>query len=395
MTKAPPKPRRDFPLFAHRGGSWTAKIDGKQQAFGGWIGDPAGEKALAKYNRHMQLRGGSARVPTAADGNMTVRELVNRFLTRQLQRLQAGEIRSTSFRDFQSGLSRFTEIVGGNAAVADLTPATFAHVRLKLGERMKSHAMNRHLSVISQLFRWGSGQELIVAPPKYGESLKKARHGRTAKPKHFTRAEVWLILQSARQPFRAMTLLGLNCGLGNTDIGQLRRSELDLDAGFLVNHRHKTEVPRRCPLWPETIAAIVDAMGDRKVKGADHVFLTSFGNPWVQEPMATVGDKGVEAKARIDSVRMEFTKVLTRAGIFIPKAKRAKGEKPDGRNFYTLRRTFRTLADNVRDPHATALMMGHSFGSVAGLYVQHIEDARLVKVSEFVRARLLGGCSFI
>jgi integrase len=379
MTKSPPaKPRLDFPLFAHRGGSWTAKIDGRHRSFGGWSDDPAGEKALAKYNREMSKRGGRSVVPITADINVTVRDVVNRFLTRQLQRRDAGEIRGTSFRDFKSALQAFTAIVGPDAAVADLNPITFAHVRMKLGERMRSHALNRNIAAIRQMFRWASGEGFLTTEPKYGEAMRKARHGRIGKPKVFGRDEVWAMLAAARPPFQAMILLGLNCGLGNTDIGQLRWGDLDLDAGFLSNRRQKTEVPRRCPLWPETIAAIRDA-GAEKRGAADHVFLTKFGNPWVQEP---------PDGARIDSVRMEFTKVLVRAGIFIPKAKRKKGERPDGRNFYTLRRTFRTLADNVRDHHATALMMGHTFGSVAGLYVQHIEDARLVKVSEYVRDRL-------
>ena len=397
VSSPPPKPRKGFPLFAHKGGSWTAKINGKQKSFGGWRGDPTGERALARYNRFLDSRGGDRSLPAVPDMEMSARELANRFLTRQAERLEGQEIRPTSFRDFQSGLKAFVEIVGAGTAVGDLGPVTFAQVRLKLLERMKSHALNRHLTVIKQMFRWGSSQGIIASEPKYGESMKKARHGRSAKPKLFSREDIWTMLHVARQPLRAMILLGLNCGLGNTDIGQLRRGELDLAGGMLGNIRQKTEIKRRCPLWPETVASINDVLAADKrgsLTADDYVFITKYGNPWVQEPVTTIADK-IQAGTRIDSVRMEFTKVLITAGIFIRKDQRKKGEKPDGRNFYTLRRTFRTLADNMRDPHATALMMGHStHGSVAGLYVQHIDDARLERISEYVRARVFGGAAF-
>ena len=57
-----------------------------------------------------------------------------------------------------------------------------------------------------------------------------------------------------------MILLGINCGFGNHDCGTLPKSAIDLEAGWVNYPRPKTAIERRCPLWPETIEAIREAI---------------------------------------------------------------------------------------------------------------------------------------
>ena len=57
-------------------------------------------------------------------------------------------------------------------------------------------------------------------------------------------------------PLKAMVLLGINCGFGNTDCANLPLTALDLDRGWLNYPRPKTGTNRRCHLWPETGAAL-------------------------------------------------------------------------------------------------------------------------------------------
>jgi integrase len=59
-------------------------------------------------------------------------------------------------------------------------------------------------------------------------------------------------------------------------------------------------------------------------------------------------------------------------------------------NFYTLRHNFATAGDAARDPVALSALLGHADGSMTGHYRERIDDARLVAVSEYVRAWLLG-----
>lgn len=60
-----------------------------------------------------------------------------------------------------------------------------------------------------------------------------------------------------------------------------------------------------------------------------------------------------------------------------------------GQGFYSLRHTFRTIADSTKDFPAIHLIMGHGDGSVDALYREHIDDTRIQFVTAHVRQWLL------
>ncbi len=164
-----------------------------------------------------------------------------------------------------------------------------------------------------------------------------------------------------------MTLLGLNCGLGNADIGTLPISALDLEAGWINFARQKTGVLRRCPLWPETVAAIrevIDARPEPELPADGKlVFLTANGHRWWN----TAG--------QVSRISTEFTRLL----------KRLKLHKP-GIGYYTFRHVFRTIADEVKDEAAVDHVMGHLRHDIASRhYRERISDERLKAVSDHVR----------
>jgi hypothetical protein len=53
--------------------------------------------------------------------------------------------------------------------------------------------------------------------------------------------------------------------------------------------------------------------------------------------------------------------------------------------FYTLRHTFRTIADAARDPVAIDLIMGHTDPTMGGHYRERIDESRLRAVADHVR----------
>src|SRR5262249_51380452 len=63
------------------------------------------------------------------------------------------------------------------------------------------------------------------------------------------------------------------------------------------------------------------------------------------------------------------------------------------RNFYTLRHTFRTVADEARDQPAADHIMGHEVPHRSSVYRETISDARLRAVTDHVRKWLLGGAA--
>src|SRR5438128_6814116 len=91
IAKDPPRPAKpypDFPLFPHATGRWAKKIRGKMHYFGPW-GDPDG--ALRKYlDQKDDLHAG--RTPRLQGDGLTVRDLLNRFLTSKKHLVDSREI---------------------------------------------------------------------------------------------------------------------------------------------------------------------------------------------------------------------------------------------------------------------------------------------------------------
>jgi integrase len=158
---------------------------------------------------------------------------------------------------------------------------------------------------------------------------------------------------------KAMILLGVNCGYGNCDVGTLPISTIDFDKGWASYPRPKTGVERRCPLWPETIAAIKEALAKRPTPkdpaDSELVFVTKYGGRWF--------------KGTLDNpISKEMRKLLDSLDI--------NGH----RNFYALRHTFETAGAEGRDQVAVDHIMGHVRDDMASVYRERISDERLQAV---------------
>jgi integrase len=171
---------------------------------------------------------------------------------------------------------------------------------------------------------------------------------------------------------RAMVLLGANCAFGAADISALLLSAVDWSRGWVNFPRPKTGVPRRCPLWPETVAAlrqVVETRPEPKESAEESLaFLTTHGRRWVR-----LNQTGTPN----DEIGKSFAKLL-----------KALDLKRPGLSFYGLRHGFRTVGDESGDQIATNAIMGHVDDSMADLYRERISDARLQAVVDHVRAWL-------
>ena len=185
----------------------------------------------------------------------------------------------------------------------------------------------------------------------------------------FTAEEVRNLLAAAGPAMKAMILLGINGGLGNADCGRLPQSAIDLKKAVIDFPRPKTGIPRRFPLWTETVEAVIEALVKRpthkREEDAGLVFVTKYGQAW-------------EKDNTDQTLAKEFGKLL--------RALRINGRA--GRGFYTLRHTFRTVADESKDQPAVDYMMGHEVAHMSSVYRETISDARLKAVADLVRAWL-------
>ena len=374
-TPKPVKPRPDFPLFPHATGRWAKKVRGKLVYFGKVADDQKGKAALLVWlDQKDDLLAG--RTPRTAGDALTVADLVNQFLTSKEQLVATGEIQQRTWHDYYLVCERIVRVFGRNRLVSDLAVDDFAKLRADSSKTRGPVALSNDIARARVLFKWGFDSGLIDTPMRFGPGFKRPTRKtlRMARadngPRMFERGEVLAMLDAATQPLRTMILLGLNCGLGNSDVAKLPLAAIDLDAGWLDFPRPKTGIGRRIPLWPESIESLRDWIAKcPKGKGATTdglVFVTRAGGTWSK----SVAD---------NPVCKETAKLLKRIGLHRP-----------GRNFYSLRRTFRTVASECRDEAAADHIMGHAPRSddMAAVYTQRIGDDRLRAVTNYVRGWL-------
>jgi integrase len=369
----PAKPYPDFPLFPHATKRWAKKIRGKLHYFGPWA-DPDG--ALTKYLEQKDaLHAG--RKPRESTEGTTVKDLANAFLNAKQALVESGELRKRSWQDYKDASALLVSHFGKGRAVTDLDPDDFAGLRQKMAKKWGPVTLGNVIQRIRVAFKFAWDNGLIDRPVRYGQGFKRpsrkvVRIDRARKgPKLFTADEVRRLLDAAGTQLRAMVLLGINCGFGNADCGNLPLAAVDLDAGLIDYPRPKTGIPRRCALWPETTQAVRQALAHRPTpKDPAHaalVFVTKYGLPWAKD-------------ATDQTLAKEFGKLLRKLSI--------NGRQ--GLGFYTLRHTFRTVADEAKDQPAADFIMGHEVPHMSIVYRETISDARLRAVANFVHTWLLG-----
>jgi integrase len=370
----PKKPYAEFPLFAHATGRWAKKIRGKLHYFGPWSDSDA---ALKKYlDQRDDLQAG--RTPRISGEGLTIRDLANRFLTSKQHLVSTGEIAQRTFNDYHVTCERLISELGRNRLVTDLASDDFERLRRVLSNSRGPVALGNEIQRVRTVFKFALDSALIPAPVRFGPSFRKPnkktmRRARNATgPRMFEAEELRQILVAADIRLSAMILLGINGGLGQADLAALPIAAVNFDSSVLNYPRQKTAISRRIPLWPETVAALREALRTRpkpKLEAdRDLVFITKYGFRWVR-----TNEKGTS----IDSVGWEFRKLLLRLGLKRPRI-----------SFYALRHTFETIGGESTDQVAVDHIMGHARDDMASVYRERISDERLQTVTEHVRAWL-------
>lgn len=374
------KPHPDFPLFPHAAGYWAKKIRGKLKYFGKIADDPKGEIALAKWlDEKDELLAG--RTPRVNRDGLTVAGLCNHFLTSKLHLLNTSEISPRTFHDYKGTTDRLVSVFGKERFVDDLTTDDFRQLRGKIAEKRGPVALGNEVGRVRVVFKYGFDTGLIDKPVRFGPTFKKPskktlrRERQKSGSKAFQPEELKALLTKADVQMRGMILLAINSGFGNSDIGNLPITAVDLEAGWIVFPRVKTAVERRTPLWNDTVNALREVLDNRPkptVPAADGLlFVTKYGQPW-----AKVGDN--EKARSANPISAEFRKLCKECEVYQP-----------GRGFYGCRHTFQTIGEEAGET-ATRFLMGHVDDSMSANYRQHIADERLVAVTNHVRQWLFG-----
>jgi len=419
----PDKPYPEYPLYTHPLGYWSKKIDGQIKHFGRWGRVVKGkltrmpyeegwQQALALYKAqvdNLQAGGGGdatvVRTEEEAKGKLTVKDMCNAFLTAKLRQLESGEITPRTFTDYRSATDRLIAAFGKRRRVDDLRATDFEKLRADIAKGNGPVRLGNLIQQIKTAFKYAYDSGMIDHPVKFGPHFRKPdkkvmrKHRATGGKKCFTADEIHQLLdgkviqdengEEKRIPgvsiqVRAMILLGINCGFGNSDCASLPQDVVDLDNGWIDYARPKTGIDRRCPLWPETVDALRAAIAERPEPkdqaDAELVFVTKYGKRWVRERVTKDKDGAIANCVRIDGVALQFGKQMRALSI--------NGRR--GLGFYSLRHSFRTIADATKDFPAIRLIMGHADGSIDDVYREGIDDERMIVVAEHVRSWLFG-----
>ncbi len=378
------KPYPEYPLFAHASNQWAKKIKGRMWYFGTLDDHVA---ALDKYNDQIHdIQAGrdprrTKKQISAAE--LSVHDMTNLYLARQEARIKTGEVGRRHFSDCFQSCKLLTDYFGKFQSASTLKSADFQAFRASFPETWGATKVSGEISRVKSCFKWAADSDLIPALPKFGPDFKKSSGSVTRRDQQqreaerggkldFSAKEIQKLLKASDGWLHACILLGINGGLGNADCGRLSTKFLDLDSGWYDLPRHKTGVDRRFQLWPETIKAIRSAMQERPIaKNVEHddlCFLTSRGMPiWFES-------NNTKSSGFRDSVTKAFTALCTSCDVLRSQ-----------RGFYSLRRTFETVAGGSKDQVAVDVVMGHSDHSMAAVYRQGIDDQRLIDVGNHVR----------
>jgi integrase len=377
VREAPDKPYDEFPLTAHPNGQWCKKIRGKLHYFGSWEG---WQEALALFQEQRDdLYAG--RTPRGRGDGPTLAELMDRFLYSKKLLADSGEITPRSYADYERTCDKIEASVPTTRLLSDLRTEDFEKLRSDLAQGHGPTTQKGDLGRTRMVFNYAYDSGLAQTPVRYGKALKTP-HARVFRrlanqrgERLFTREEVLALVKNAGIQLKAMIYLGVNCGFGNEDCGTLPMDRLDLEGGWHRYGRPKTGIVRRCPLWPETVAALKAVLAKRRPPEDDGlsnlVFITKYRNCWCRSD-----------EDRCNPISFEFRKLVKTLNFY------RKGVT----TFYSLRRTFSTIGGAAGDKIAVDFIMGHvaATDDMSAVYRQKTFDGPLKKVTDHVRDWLLG-----
>ena len=215
-------------------------------------------KALDRVRKPQRMSAGVTDV-------LTVEQMIVHFLDGKKLNVQAGKMETRIWKEYETFGKRMVRVFGANTPVDSLAPSDFKRLRADFQKTHKSLAsIKGDIRKSKVFFNWAgpgsNGQELINRLPRFGDSFKPPSQSALEREREekgervFKAKQSRTVLASAGPRLKAMILLGVNCGYGNTDCVKLVVGKLDLDHRWANFARTKNGIKRRNPLWPESFA---------------------------------------------------------------------------------------------------------------------------------------------
>jgi integrase len=200
----------------------------------------------------IQVEVGAA--PRKQDQSRTVRAAAERFLAKE-----QGDLKPTSFRDLKNHILRLVER-WGNQDVKVFEEATVEEYGVSLKRSgLDASTRKKAWGFFRRLVRYCWEAGLLPSLPRNLDSFDFAVRAKQIRTPAI--AVLRDVLAGLSPRLRLYALLGLNCGMGSVDIGQLGKEQVDLNTGRIVRRRVKTGDKATVPtveyqLWQETLTLL-------------------------------------------------------------------------------------------------------------------------------------------
>lgn len=424
----PIAPRKDWPLTAHPNGQWSKKCKGQVYYFGAWADWRAAETSYGRRWPSISTGQGDpdAVADEAAKAGATLEQIANAYLAVKLEDRKTFRIGAKHYAATRRELTYLLDFKpkGDKSSwrtrqPAALRPGDWAKLQTHLEDNYGPDGRKRMIALYRSLSRFASengygerfefGQSLQL-PSKADIRQARREQDHQHGEKLFPREQIKPILDACDMPLDAMYLLALNAGFTAADCGQLSEDDLDLDNCTFMYDRVKTGVQRAGVLWPETVAALREAIKARPGVNIDEwqaeraawnkakpegkeairrwqareprwdklVFRTRFGRPWMREQLKEI--ENLDNSTSYDGIGLEFRKVLEALDVKHPKGLGGQGFKRGRISFGTGRHTYYSAAKRI-DEEAAKFIMGHADESM-GAWYDHLDDAKWERLAD-------------
>ena len=309
------------------------------------------EPGLSTYSQYIVWKD-RLKEKRAAPPGESVAEQVQLFLEKRKERVESQQLSTTRLVALKINLADFEKWIGGATSVKEINgPKLLAyksHADKQIAQGVWEPKTAAHkLEAVKCWVRWLWTTDTLPGLPKVLSSKDDCGiKVPTKKIKDFTVHQVKQLLAGASPRTRLYLCLGLNCGMTQTDIANLRRDEINLAARTITRKRTKTKEHKNVPdvtykLWKPTRELLQQYMA-------------------TEGELALVGEGGrpllsVTLDKKTDAVRSAFARLL----------KKEKKKTDIRGTFKMLRKTSAGLLANSAWASLVDLFLGHAAAKIS------------------------------
>jgi len=294
------------------------------------------------------------RLQDEAASDESIEGNIDRFISQKRAQVTGGELSAGRCANLELHLAAFRDFVGGSNPISAINSRVMTDFRSDLLDRISRGEFSRvyakdRLDASTQFTRWLWREETLADLPRVIESRAFSITVTPTPIKTFTAEEIKALLKASNGQNKLCILLGLNTGMTQGDISDLRPDEVDWEAGVIRRKRSKTRQHKNVPevayqLWRETFSLL------KKFRRPDCQQVLANDNG---APLVVVALKPDGKLHKVDNIHCNFSRYCRRMGI-------------SGRSFKSLRKTAATmLRGNATFSGLESLFLGHAPRSIA------------------------------